>query len=208
MLLFSSALQVCPWRADSVECYAAQSAHTFLATFSHLYLCARDASVRATNAWGHLRSDKRGQTQCYQTEKGSSILDACTESYLLKKKKKKGGDLSLHSLSSPSFSSCHSCWQSLIVLDKLMKSNTEEATGSLHLPECMSVCTYLPVPMSGRLVSSGVPASQSTRWWDSKRVMRSLSIPPGRGPFCRREVVININYSHIYAVRKLRGENA
>lgn len=125
-----------------------------------------------------------------------------------KKKKKKGGDLSLHSLSSPSFSSCHSCWQSLIVLDKLMKSNTEEATGSLHLPECMSVCTYLPVPMSGRLVSSGVPASQSTRWWDSKRVMRSLSIPPGRGPFCRREVVININYSHIYAVRKLRGENA
>lgn len=87
MLLFSSALQVCPWRADSVECYAAQSAHTFLATFSHLYLCARDASVRATNAWGHLRSDKRGQTQCYQTEKGSSILDACTESYLLKKKK-------------------------------------------------------------------------------------------------------------------------
>ena len=173
--------------------YAAQSTHTFIATFSHLYLCVRDISVCATNAWGHLRSDKRGQTQCYQTEKGSFKL-RCMDRVISVKKKKEGGDLSLHSLSSPSFSSCHSCWQSLIVLDKLMKSNAEEATGSLHLPKCMSVCTYLPVPMSGCLVSSG---SQSTRWWDSKRVMRSLSIPSGQRPFCRREVVMNINYSHI-----------
>lgn len=101
-------------------------------------------------------------------------------------------------LPSLSFSFCHSCWQSLIVLDKLMKSNTEERTGrarsSLHLPKCMSVCAYLPLTVSDCLVSPGV---QSTWWWDSERVMRSSSIAAGRGPSCRHEMVMNINYSRI-----------
>lgn len=118
----------------------------------------------------------KGQTQCYQPDKRTLILDAAvwTQSYLWKE----GGNLSpfLSSFSSLSFSFCHSCWQSLIVLDKLMKSNTDEKTGSsscsLHLPKCMSVCAYLPVPMSGCLVSSGIPASRRNdeterEWWEA-----------------------------------------
>ena len=197
MLLFSFSLQVCSsgdtWRADSVECTLPRalipsSLHFLTCTCVYgTYLCVQQTPE---DIWG---VTKGARHNVIRQKREVLSWDAWTESYLLKKKKE-GGDLSLHSLSSPSFSSCHSCWQSLIVLDKLMKSNAEEATGSLHLPKCMSVCTYLPVPMSGRLVSSG---SQSTRWWDSKRVMRSLSIPSGQRPFCRREVVMNINYSHI-----------
>lgn len=78
----------------------------------------------------------KSQTQCYQTVKGSKIPKVLSV-------------ISLCSISSISFSLCHSCWQSLIILDKLMKSNTEKTTASpsfsLHLPECISVCAYLPV---------------------------------------------------------------
>lgn len=109
-------------------------------------------------------------------------------------KRSTGGLSLLLFFSSLSFSSCHSCWQSLIVVDKLMKSNTGETTGTPFVqPAPARVYVSVNIPASVCVWPSHVlgRASESTRWWDSKRVMRSSSIPSGRGPFCRHEMVMN-----------------
>lgn len=63
-------------------------------------------------------------------------------------KKKKESNVFFFFFPSLSFYFCHSCWQSLIGSDKLMKSNTEKTTGSprrsLHLPESAPVCALIP----------------------------------------------------------------
>lgn len=164
------------WRADSVECMLPRAVMPLSLHFL-TFMCVCDASVCAKKPQD-ISGVTKGQTQCYQTEKGSLILDAAAWTVISVKRRRQ-------SCSPPflpfSFSFCHSCWQSLIVLDKLMKSNTEETTGSpscsLHLPKYMSVCAYLPVPMSGSLVSSGVPASQHDdetvrEWWEARPYLR------------------------------------
>lgn len=121
---------------------------------------------------GHFWSNKRPDTMLSERKRKFRFRCSCMNRVISVKRR-----ISLSFLSSLSFSVCHSRWQSLIVLDKLMKSNTEETTGSLHLPKCMSVCAYLPLPLSGCLVSSGVPASQHDdetvrEWWEARPYLR------------------------------------
>lgn len=146
--------------------HAAQSTCVFIAVFSPQCVKMSEDISRAT----------KGQRQCYRKEKGREISDACFRVISVKRSRQSRAHFLF--FSSPLFLSlCQSCWQSLIVFDKLMKSNTEETTGrsscSLHLPEYMSVCAYLPVSVSGCLMSSGMPASQHDdetvrEWWEAR----------------------------------------
>lgn len=177
------------WWADSVECALPRalvllSLHFLTCTCVHvMHLCVQ-------NARGHFRSNKKPDTMLSDRKRKFNFRCSCMNRVISVERKR-------WSLTPPSlsFSLCHSCWQSLIVLDKLMKSNTEETTGSpscsLHLPK-VYVCVCIPASAYVWLSRVLRHASQSTRWWDSERVMRSSSIPSGWGPFCRREMVMNI----------------
>lgn len=138
LIWFSEHAGVCLWRcmmSCQLKMCTAQSAEAFLTC-----MCVCGASLCARK---HPRTfqQQKSSTQCYQTEKGSWILDAAVWTAIFVRRRL--------SSSSFSFSFCHSCWQSLIALDKLMKSDT---VCSPHLPQYMSVwvhtclCLCLAVP--------------------------------------------------------------
>lgn len=161
MLLFkntSFSLQVCAYAMMSwhYSMYAAVS-------ISHLYICVYVMHLSEQKRLRTLKSNQRQDAVLSERKNEFNFR----QSYLWKEV----SDLSFSLLvfsSSLSLSFFHSCWQSLIALDKLMKSNNEETTGSPscspHLPECTSVCAYLPVLMSSCLLASGVPVTTMMRW--------------------------------------------
>lgn len=140
------------WWADTVECVLPRAF-----VLSHLCVCVYVIHLSEQNARGHSRETKGEDTALSERKSEFNFR----QSYSVERNRR---SLSLSSLP---YSFFHSCWQSLIALDKLMKSNNEEATGSsscsLLLPECTSVCAYLPVPMSSCLLASGVPVNTMMR---------------------------------------------
>lgn len=149
----------------------------------------------------------KGQTQCYQTEKGSLILDAAawTDSYLWKE----GGTLSLLLLFFPFFLLLSLL---LTVFDCIRQVNEKQHRRNdwqpfvQPAPAAVYVCVCIPASAYVWLSRVLRRASQSTRWWDCKRVMRSSSIPSGWGPFCRRDMVMKTSVPTLDAVKKLRAK--
>lgn len=180
------------WWADNIECMLPRAFRTSITTFSHLYVCICDASVCA-KCPKDISGATKGQTQCYQKEKGSFILDAAawTQTYISVKRRKRSLSPSLR-LVFPSFLLLSLL---LTVFDCIRQVNEKQHRRNDWQPfraacTCQSVCLCVHTCPWLCLAVSCPQACQSTRWWDSKRVMRSSSIPSGWGRFCRREMVM------------------
>lgn len=100
--------------------------------------------------------------------------------------------ITISSFSSLSFFLCLSpCWQSLIAIDKLMKSNTGKTTAALHPAcTCHSVYPRVCIPVSARAWLSCVLRHASL----SKTMMIQYESPYLQVQVC--ELVMNINYDY------------
>lgn len=141
----------------------------------------------------------KGQTQCYQKEKGSLILDVAArmESYLWR------NSLLLFFPFFPLLSLLLTVFDCIRQVNEKQHRRNDWQPFVQPAPARAYVCVCIPVVVCVWLSHVLRRASQSTRWWDSKRVMRSSSIASGWGLFCRHEMDMNILTLHV--VWKLGG---
>lgn len=161
--------------------YAAQSTCAFITFLT--CMCVYVMHLCVQNAQGHFRSNKRPDTMLSDRKRKFNFRCSCMNRIISMKRRRQSILLPFLSLL-------------LTVFDYIRQVNEKQHGRNdwqvFVQPAPAKVYVGVRIPASAYVWLSRVlrHAIQSTRWWDSKRVMRSLSIPSGWGPFCRCKMVM------------------